>query len=228
MTENEDYQTNLPAISGDGFDDNDDDRGGSIIKGMKLKFSNDGDWVTGSGQAIAAEREFLAVEILRVVQKWLPGASSPETHILTPGEKPNIDALNEAAPREEWVEKFGKMVGPYEYALVLYLIDPETLAPFTYVTSTAGGGQAIGNLREATRLARRIRGSNVYPRVRLADEYMRTAYGGRQRPAFDVVGYEVLRGGDNTTLAPAAPKQIEHTEPEPKPEPKPEKRKVRI
>jgi hypothetical protein len=76
--------------------------------------------------------------------------------------------------------------------------------------------------------------------VRLADEFMRTAFGGRQRPSFDIVGYEVLGGGDNPTLAPAAPKQIEHTEPEPKPapkpepkpdpkpDPKPEKRKTRV
>jgi len=234
MERNEEYQTNLPAISSDGFDDSDDDGGGSIIKGTKLKFSNEGEWTTGSGQAIAADREFLAVEILRVVQKWPVGATAPETHILAPGEKPDINALNDAAPREEWTEKFGKMVGPYQYALVLYLIDVVTLAPFTFVTSTAGGGQAVGNLREATRLARRIRGPGFYPRVRLADEFMRTAYGGRQRPSFDIVGYEVLRGGDNTTLAPAAPRQIEHVEPKPEPksepksEPKPEKRKGQI
>jgi hypothetical protein len=226
MRKDDEYQTNLPAIAADGFDDSDDDGGGnSIIKGTKLKFSNDAEWTMGNGQVVPATSEFLAIEILRVIQKWLPGVSSPETRVLLPSERPDVDALNEAAPRTEWCEKFGKMVGPYQYAAVLYLIDPKTMAPFTYVASTAGGGQAIGNLREAVRLARRIRGPNVFPRVRLTDEFMRTQFGGRQRPAFDIVGYEVLGDANNNNLAPAAPKQIEHTAPE---VPKSEKRKVRF
>lgn len=207
------YHTTLPAITSDGFDDYHDGDGGSIIKGTKLKFSNDAEWTTGSGQAIAANREFLALELLRTLQKWTPGASAPETRVLAPDEKPDVDALNDAAPREEWAEKFGQMRGPYQFAYVLYLIDPQTMAPFTFVTSTAGGAQAVRNLRTATQLARKIRGSNVFPRVRLADEFMRTAFGGRQRPCFDIVGYEVL-GRDDAKLAAAAPKQLEHAEPE--------------
>jgi hypothetical protein len=105
------------------------------------------------------------------------------------------------------------MCGPWQFAYILYLIDPKTLAPFTFITSTAGGGQAIRNLRTATKLARRIRGPHVFPRVRLADEFMKTAFGGRQRPCFDIVGYEVL-GGEDTKVETAAPKQLEHAEPE--------------
>ena len=210
MTE---YQTQLPAITSDGFDDYDDGDNSTIIKGTKLKFSNDAEWTTGGGQAIAAGREFLAIEIFRVTQKWLPDISAPETRVLAPDEKPDIDALNEAAPREEWTEKFGKMCGPYQFAYVLYLIDHQTLAPFTFIASTAGGSIAVRNLRQATYLARRIRGPNVFPKVRLADEYMKTQFGGRQRPCFDIVGYETL-GSNDAKLAAAAPKQLEHAESE--------------
>ena len=35
-------------------------------------------------------------------------------------------------------------------------------------------------------MARRIRGQNIYPRVRLGDIHMNTQYGGRQRPTFNI------------------------------------------
>jgi hypothetical protein len=212
------YQTSLPAIS-DGLDDYDDSDSRSIIRGMKLKFSNDAVWLTGGDEPVAADREFVVVEIMRVYQKWI-GELPVETCILAPDEPwPDIDALNKAAPPEEWTTKFDKQMGPWRKCYVVYLLDAKTLAPYTFPTSTDGGGMAVRELRTATRLARRIRGPGVFPKVTLSDMFMKTRYGGRQRPHFnivDIVGFggngEVGGNGNGEAkLAATTPKQIEHT-----------------
>ena len=181
-------------VANDGLDifrDDDESGGGSLIKGMKLKFTNEAKWEAGE-EEIAADHEFIVVEILRVVQKWID-QKPVETRVLAPDEKfPDIDELNEAAPKEEWTEKFGKEVGPWQKGRIVYLIDPETLQFYTFPTGTVGGDQAVRDLRESTGMARRMRGSNIYPRIHLSDTHMNTKFGGRQRPAFDIVRYEAL------------------------------------
>jgi hypothetical protein len=189
----------------DGYDD---DAGGSLIKGTKLKFTNDSEWVVGDDTVIAGDREFLVVEIVKAVQKWIEQLPV-ETRVLAADEKfPDMDELNAAAPREEWTEKFGKEVGPWQKCYVVYLLDRKTMQVYSFPTNTHGGGRAVRELRETTTLARRINGQNIYPRVRLSDVHMNTQYGGRQRPAFDIVSYEML-GSERATLTAAEPKQIE-------------------
>jgi hypothetical protein len=53
---------------------------------------------------------------------------------------------------------------------------------------------------------RRFRGANVYPVVKLADVFMNTRFGGRQRPHFDIIKWITLDGGDNALPAPEQPK----------------------
>jgi hypothetical protein len=200
---------NMPVAIDDGLDAISDDDASGIIKGTKLKFTNDGEWETGDGVAIAADRELIVVEIVKAVQKWIDQLPV-ETCVLAADEKfPDIDELNAEAPREEWCEKFGREVGPWQKCYVVYLLDPETVQIFTFPTSTDGGSRAIRELREATRLARRIRGANIYPRVRLADAHMNTRYGARQRPHFNIIHYETLGGSERATLTAAEPKLIE-------------------
>jgi hypothetical protein len=182
-----DYEpkANLPIEADDGFNfADDDDAARSIIKGTKLKFTNAAQWETGGGEKIAADRSLIAVEVLRTFQHWLAGRPT-ETHILKPGEHfPDIERLNAEAPQSEWRDLAGKMVGPWQRAHVLYLIDPKTMEGFTYPTSTIGGARAVSELREATRRARMLRGGNLYPVITLADVHMATKFGGRQRPHF--------------------------------------------
>jgi hypothetical protein len=175
----------------DGFDGGNDGGGNSIIQGSKLKFSKEGEWLIGE-DVVAADREFVVVEGIKVYQKWID-QRPVETHRLAMHEQlPDIDALNNAAPREEWVEKFGRDVGPWDWSYVLYLMDLKTAQVFTYVTNTAGGGQAVRALRQSVGMARRMYGDNVYPKVLLRDVFMNTKFGGRQAPSFDIIGYETL------------------------------------
>src|SRR5262249_596218 len=72
---------------------------GRVIQGAIIKFTNDAKWVTTDGAELAPDRELIAVDIIRVVQKWkekLP----VETIILEPGQKfPDVKKMTEETPQ---------------------------------------------------------------------------------------------------------------------------------
>jgi hypothetical protein len=201
-----------------------DSDGDRLIKGTKIKFTTDAVWMAGD-DAIDKDREFLAIRAIKAVQKWL-GGRPVETQILQMDEKPvpKTEALNNAAPREEWRDKFGKSVGPWEWCYAVYFLDPVTMQIFTWTTNTVGGGQAVRELRESVGMARRMHGDNVYPRVRLTDTFMPTNYGGRQRPQLGIVSYEEI--GAPAALPVEEAKQIEA--PKPAEEPPEQKAKAAV
>ena len=67
------------------------------------------------------------------------------------------------------------------------------------------------SLKEGTRLARKVPGGNRFPLVTLADTYMPTQYGGRQRPCFKIEDYPPL-GQAPAQLEREEITQIEHDE----------------
>ena len=216
-----------PAL--DGFELDDED-GNNLIKGEKIKFTLDSKWVVArSGEVIDPRRKFLVIEILRVAQKWLPDENRPvETRILGPEEPfPDLKKLNAKAPQSEKSEKFGKLAGPYQGAHVVYLIEinaeSKKVAAFTWIADIEGAGasRAIKELRESTKLTRRVQGlSNLFPVATLSDTFMPTQYGGRQRPHFEIVDYKQIGGQEQPSIngpkdpntlggKAAEPKQIE-------------------
>lgn len=213
--------TNISHQQLDGFEYDDDESGNNLIQGSKIKFTLDFKWVIArSDEVIDPQREFLVMKIVRVVQKWLPGHAKPvENRILRPGEKfPDLEKLNNDAPRSEWRDKFGKRVGPYQGAYVVYLIEvsatSKKVAAFTWVADidTAGANRAINDLRKNIDLTRRVQGRlSLFPRVKLSDTFMPTQYGGRQRPHFDIVDYEPLGPEPEAPaqIEPPKPKQVE-------------------
>jgi hypothetical protein len=192
----------------DGFDAVLDANGNrSIIRGIKLKFTNNAEWLDDAGDVVDPTRELLVMELMKLSQKWIDGMPA-ETRIIGPDEYfPDVDRLNEEAPREEWREAFGKMVGPWQNCIAVYLFDPKTMDAFTWPTSTFGGFRAVDELKGKVKRARMIQGDNIYPLVTLSDVHMNTQFGGRQRPAFKVVRFVPIGG-------PARP-LLEETKPEP-------------
>jgi hypothetical protein len=164
----------------DGFSDPNYGGARSVIRGSKIKFTNDAHWLADADE-VDPEREFLVVQIDRVRQKWLD-QRPVVTEVLQPNEAPNIEALNEAAPKEEWRDRFGKPEGPWQFSYVAYLLDPATMGAFTYPTATTGGYLAIDALKDATVRARMLQGANYFPVVTLGHVHMNTAFGGRERP----------------------------------------------
>jgi hypothetical protein len=77
---------------------------------------------------------------------------------------------------------------------------------YSYPTGTAGGRIAVRELRDKTVWMQRLRGSNVYAVVLLSDTFMKTRFGGRQRPHFKIVRWVRLgvEGGEVEALPPPA------------------------
>jgi hypothetical protein len=177
----------LEVLDGfDGYEDRVEGDEGSqtnrIIQGRMVKFTNDITWETDT-EEIPPDREFVVIDVIRVVQRWKDQLPI-ETRILAPGEKfPDVKALNAAVPQDEWIEgPDSKLRGPWQAQYVVYLLDPATMDRFTYPTDTTGGGIAVRELVDKTKWMRPCRGEHVYPVAKLSDTFMKTKYGGRQRP----------------------------------------------
>jgi len=177
------------------------------IRGTRRIKFNDATWPTVDDEEIAADREFIAINVDRVVQKFVDGQAA-DTIVLAPGEKfSDLKKLNEAAPREEWGENFnGQPRGPWIAQNIVYLLDPVSMERFAFPANTAtiGSTIAVRDLVSCTKWKRRLLGENVYAVVRLADVFMPTRFGGRQRPHF-VIKRWVRFGSDGTTQALPAP-----------------------
>jgi hypothetical protein len=142
--------------------------------------------------------------IARVLQKWIDKAPV-HTSFLASGEQVDVERLNAECPREEWSEDLnGKPRGPWQVQHVVYMVDMETMARFTYPTSTVGGSIAITDLKDAVKLMRRFKGGGIYPVVSLAAKHMNTRFGGRQRPHFQIKRW-ISFGPDGTALPAPAP-----------------------
>jgi hypothetical protein len=196
------YHDGFDAV--DGFDgplggDDDDDVGYTrIIKGTQAKFDDKKTpmWQTKNKEPMP-EGTYTGYAMIKVVQAWKPGLKAPETQILGIDDKfPNIEELNKKAPKSEWRDKFGKRVGPYEKAYVLYFMHDRTKRLFTFIAATDGACIAIRDLRGSVRMARKVEGVNVLPVFSLGDVHFPTGYGGRQRPAFMIEDHRVVGNRD--------------------------------
>jgi hypothetical protein len=196
----------------DGFDSYEDavegeegqSASGRIIQGTRIKFTNEACWVDDADEELPASLELVVVDIRRVVQKW-KDQQPIETIVLGPGEKyPDVKKLNEESPKDEWVEgPDGKPRGPWQAQHIAYLLDPNTMGRYTWPTGTIGGAICVRDLVDRVQWMRKFRGAHVYPVVRLADTFMNTRFGGRQRPLLEVKRWVAL-GSDQGGVLPAS------------------------
>jgi hypothetical protein len=183
-----------------------------IIQGALVRFTNEATWVTSDGEELPADLELVAIDIIRVVQRW-HDEKPLETRVLQPGEKfPDIAALNETVPREEWTDGPSGPRGPWQAQHIVYLLDPRTMGKYSFATGTIGGGIAVRDLVDRTQWMRRFRGAHVYPVVTFADVFMNTRFGGRQRPRFDIVKWITLDSGGGV-LTPQELPRLENSPP---------------
>ena len=79
---------------------------------------------------------------------------------------------------------------------------------YSYPTGTTGGAIAVRDLVDKTKWMRRFRGTHVYPVVSLSDTFMKTRFGGRQRPNFLIKRWVSLGPDEKMLPAPnIAPQQ---------------------
>lgn len=174
-----------------------------VIQGGRLGFTNDYTWVLGENEPFNTAHDLVAVDTARVMQKWV--AKKPAGHIFIPADQkwPNLDDLNNACPKTEWGEDFNnRPQGPWQRQRVVYFVDLNTMEKFTWASGTVGADICIREFREKVHLARRYRGNKVFPVIRLADVYMHTRFGGRQRPDLKIIRWIAFGPGGTALPAP--------------------------
>jgi hypothetical protein len=168
-----------------------------IIQGVRINFTNEATWVDPSKQPLSVNLELIAVNIIRVVQKWgKDNLPSEPPIILEPNEKwPDVDVMNEKCPKTEWRERFGKLQGPYQKQRVVYLLDPLTMNKYTFATSSNGGHICVSEIAEKTQMMRRFKKQRVYAVVKLSKALFSKRFG-KYRPDLIVLRWITLDGGD--------------------------------
>lgn len=189
---------NLPAVPTDGFDDLDTD--GRLIQGCIIKFDATASphWNRGDGGTLAAK--YLPVGTLTALQKW-EKQKPVETIIKEPGKAlPNIDELNASVPANQWeLGNDGMPKAPWQLQHIVYLVNPETAERGTFATGTIGGSMAVRELKDTISLMRKLKANpRLTPTVKLGQRKMKTKYGERPRPAFEITGWI---GDDGKTIA---------------------------
>ena len=61
----------------DGFDTYSDELDSRLLQGTQLKFTNAYTWVTGTGEEIPPDKEFITVDLKPVETKWAIDKSAP-------------------------------------------------------------------------------------------------------------------------------------------------------
>lgn len=193
-------------------DENDDGFGGSaagerLIRGTLLRWNETTGWTDRDG--LPPPDMLIVLACAEALQRW-QGKRPVET--ITAKPLPDISALNDAIPTAEWEPGLnGKPKAPWVHQYVAYLIDPVSAGFFTYLNDTVGARIAVENLREKVITMRALRDAKVVPVVKLGHRPMKTNFGMKHRPEFEVVDWRKMGGAIGAPQAapriagPAAP-----------------------
>ena len=155
------------------------------IKGTQLVWNDAQHWRDRDGQKPPAQ--LLVVGVDAILQRWLEGLPQ----VIRDKPLPDPNDLNAAIPIEEWETGIdGQKRPPWADTAVVYFIDPVKGGFFTFVSSTTGGRIAVDHLKESVTGMRMLRGGRVLPVVTLGERPMKTRFGAKTRPHFDVVDWK--------------------------------------
>ena len=188
------------------YHNDDDGYGGSltsghIIKGQILKWNETSGWCDRDG--LRPPETMLAIALSEALQCW-KNRKPVETIVDKP--LPDVNDLNEAVPRSEWeLDLAGKPKGPWSHQVIVYLIDPTSGGFYTYLNSTIGARIVVEQLKEKVITMRALRGARVVPVVKLSHRPMKTSFGIKHRPEFEVLDWRHWGGGGSAVSGPATP-----------------------
>ena len=200
------------------------------IKGTQLVWNDAQHWRDHDGQKAPAQ--LLVVGVDAILQRWKEGL--PE--VIRDKPLPDPDDLNAGIPVSEWETGIdGQKRAPWADTVVVYCIDPSTGSFYTYVSSTTGGRIAVDHLKESVAGMRMLRGGRVLPVVTLGERPMKTKFGIKSRPHFEIVDWKeagaplLKEEAPKAALPPASKLEAEPGQiaaPAPQPEPAKAKRKT--
>ncbi|MBB4261417.1 MULTISPECIES: hypothetical protein [unclassified Bradyrhizobium] len=174
--------TNLPAI-------NITER---LIHGSLLKCI-DGRWGT-QDEADMAGKQLIALMTARAIQRW-QSEGAVETLVDTGAGLPDIDDLNGAIPQSEWeLGLDGQPRPPWQPQYAVYLLDTSDASLYTFANGTTGAKIAWERLVDRISWMRALRGTQVFPLVKLDSKVMKTKFGAKLRPEFTIVNWRGFGG----------------------------------
>jgi hypothetical protein len=168
---------------------------GRLLKGLFLKWSESTHWIDRDG--LTPPSPLLVVAIKPVLQRF----KDNKVEIIDTFPLPDPKELNAAIPTSEWqIGLDGKPRPPWQHTVVVYLVNLATAQFYTYANATIGAHIAYDNLKEAVITMRALRGSKVMPLVGLAERPMKTKFGMKTRPHFEILDWKTPGGEDSTAL----------------------------
>jgi hypothetical protein len=157
-----------------------------LVKGTLLGWTDAKHWRDRDG--LPPPVQLLVVGVTTALQRWRDG--KPE--VIRDKPLPSEDDLNAAIPLNEWETGVdGRPHPPWSHVVVVYFVDQVKGGVFTFISATKGAHIAYDNLQEAVSTMRRLRGDNkVVPLVTLAERPMKTQFGSKSRPHFEIAGWK--------------------------------------
>jgi hypothetical protein len=173
--------------------------GDRFIRGTFARWNDSQGWIDRDG--LPLPEMMFVIGHTTVLQRWKNGkAEVKTTHPL-----PDVEELNKAVPVQEWeLGLNGKPRPPWELTFVVYMIELKTAAIYTYANSTFGAMLAYNHLEEQIDVMRMLRGEHVLPIVRSEKRPMKTQFGMKTRPHWQIVDWRTPRGS-GPVLAPQSP-----------------------
>jgi hypothetical protein len=165
-----------------------------VVRGKLLKFV-DGR-LTVEGQPFAGDRALLVQDVAQVGQ-YFPDEGPPESFFVDEDNPASrVDELNDRIPQENWrIGLSGTPEAPWKLNAVIYLVNESDGATYTMINSTVGLRIAVEHLCSQVEITRKLRGAPMLPIVKIGNTLMKTRFGTKARPSFDVVGWKRLGAG---------------------------------
>lgn len=183
--------TNLPIITDDGFGDPDVDAE-RIIQGTIIRCI-DGQWTDADGTAFGPDTMMLALGTTMCLQRWENQKPVKTIRKISNEPLPDVDELNAKIPKEDWELGLNdEPRPPWVRQHVVYLINPDLAALYTYINSTVGASIAVDRLKSKVMWMRQLRGAHVVPLVKLDSKPMKTRFGKKLRPEFTILEWRQL------------------------------------
>jgi hypothetical protein len=174
-------QTNVAVID---FDADNLDRT-RLLENERI-YCTDGVWILNHIEVPRDTKKFWVVATAEGVQHWQDGELVKET-IKKPGvELPDVQALNDAIPQEQWEHSDYGPRAPYSHQYAVYLFDPQTGEIVSYMHNTNGAEIASSKLRSAIKwksltLGQRVRATVTLGQRLVSKKYMKLG------PHFNIV-----------------------------------------
>jgi hypothetical protein len=173
---------------------------GRVGRGSFLRWNDSQHWLDRDG--LTPPSPLLVVAVNEILQRWRGNKSDN----IVDKPLPDSEMLNSTIPVSEWEKSVdGKPRPPWAHTVVVYLVNLATGETYTYSSATAGAHIAWNLLREAVVTMRMLRGQKCMPLVNLTERPMKTSFGMRQRPHFEIIGWKTPGGDDKAIAAKPTP-----------------------